>query len=194
MRLRSIGIFRRCGGFGEFRTELSEGYRRFPGGGRLESSLEQLQRLLKEGSGFTFSNFSDSSGGRQYGGQDSPNWLALKTRTLNTIQGMLEETSAPVVLLMRAFEIDTSGYLEDHFLNQRSLILSAIEKAIEIVNEDIFGETKRPKSISTSGTLSNRVFVVHVTTMRRRPNWRSFSEGSDLSQWSCTGSRIRAVR
>ncbi len=116
---------------------------------------------MKEGSGFTFSSFSDKSGGRQYGGQDSPDWLAWKTRALNTIQGILEETSAPVVLLTRALEIGTAGYLEDHFLNQKSLILSAIEKAIEIVDDDVFGETKRPKSVSTSGALSNRIFVVH---------------------------------
>jgi hypothetical protein len=56
-------------------------------------------------------------------------WLAWKARALNNIQGILEETSAPVVLLTRAVQINTEGYLEDQFLNQKSLFLSAIEKS-----------------------------------------------------------------
>jgi predicted nucleotide-binding protein len=127
----------------------------------LESNLEQLERLLRDGSAFTFSNFSDQSRGPQYGGEDSPDWLAWKTRVTNTLKTTLEENSAPVVLLMRAIEIKTSGFLADHFLNQKSLILSALEKAIKIVHDDVFGETRRPKSVSVSGALSNRIFVVH---------------------------------
>jgi predicted nucleotide-binding protein len=131
-----------------------------PGGDGLESNLEQLERLLKEGSSFTFSTFSDRSQS-QYGGEDSPNWLAWKTRVNNALKATLEENSAPVVLLMRAIGLETRGFLEDRFLNQKSLILSALEKAIKIVEDDVFGETRRPKSVSASGVLSNRIFVVH---------------------------------
>jgi predicted nucleotide-binding protein len=127
----------------------------------MESNLEQLERLHEEGSAFTFSNFSDNSRNPQYGGADSPDWLAWKTRVSNTINAIVEENSAPVVLLTRAREIKTSGFLDDKFLNQRSLMLSAIEKTIKIVQDDVFGETKRPKSSPASGAFSNRIFVVH---------------------------------
>ena len=128
----------------------------------MESNLEQLERLQKEGSAFTFSNFSDNNPRAPlYGGVDSPDWLAWKTRVSNTINAIVEENSAPVVLLKRAMEIETRGFLEDRFLSQKSLILSAVEKAIKIVQDDVFGEAKRPKSSSASGVLSNRIFVVH---------------------------------
>jgi predicted nucleotide-binding protein len=128
---------------------------------KLESNLEQLQRLQKEGSDFTFSNFSDGTRGQPYGGQDTPAWLTWKTRVWNTIKVMLEENSAPVVLLTRAMEIHTAGNLEDSFLKRKELILSALQKGIEVARDDVFGETRRPKSVSASGALSNRIFVVH---------------------------------
>lgn len=127
----------------------------------MESNLGQLERLLKQGSNFTFGNFSDNSHGKGYGGEDSPEWLVWKTRVFNTLRAILEENSAPVTLLMRAMEIQTAGFKEDRFLNQKSSMLSAVEQTIKIVQDDVFGETKRPKAASSSSVLSNRIFVVH---------------------------------
>jgi predicted nucleotide-binding protein len=127
----------------------------------MESNLGQLERLLREGSNFTFANFSDRSQGAQYGGEDSPEWLAWKTRASNTLHAMLEDNSAPVALLTRALEIKTKGFLEVTFLNQKALMLSAVEQTIKVLQDDVFGETKRPKAFASSGALSNRVFVVH---------------------------------
>jgi hypothetical protein len=50
----------------------------------MDSSVGQLERLLKEGANFTFANFSirDAAQGSQYGGADSPAWLTWKTEPL----------------------------------------------------------------------------------------------------------------
>jgi predicted nucleotide-binding protein len=80
---------------------------------------------------------------------------------LTVIQEMLEGNSAPVALVKVAMEITTAGNREDEFLRQKSSMLAAVQQAIKIVQDDAFGETKRPKSASSSGMLSNRVFIVH---------------------------------
>ena len=60
-------------------------------GQHMDSSVGQLERLLKEGANFTFANFSirDAAQGFQYGGADSPAWLTWKTRAFNTIHALL---------------------------------------------------------------------------------------------------------
>lgn len=63
--------------------------------------------------------------------------------------------------MKRAIAIETHGNSENEFLEQKSLMLAAAQQAIQIIQDDAFGETKRPRSVSSSGVLSNRVFVVH---------------------------------
>jgi predicted nucleotide-binding protein len=128
----------------------------------MESNLGQLERLLNEGANFTFANFSIRDPHElQYGGKDSPQWLTWKTRVWNTIHALVDENSAPASLLKGATDVATAGNREGAFLEQKSLMLSAVEQTIKIVQDDVFGEFKRPKSVSSSGVLSNRIFVVH---------------------------------
>lgn len=126
----------------------------------MESTLEQLKRLLRDGQAFDFNNFSHQKD-PTYAGPDRPEWLAWKTRAKNTIYGALSEESAPMVMLARANNIPTQGYGPEDFNHQKALMLSAVQHAIRILEEDVFGEKKAPKSKSSSGALSNRVFVVH---------------------------------
>lgn len=65
------------------------------------------------------------------------------------------------MLLKRAMEIKTAHFGEDAFVEQKALVISAIEQTVKIVQDDVFGESKQQKSASSSGALSNRVFVVH---------------------------------
>src|ERR1035437_5341514 len=162
----------------------------------MDSSVGQLERLLEEGASFPFANFSirDAAQGFQYGGADSPAWLTWKTRAFNTIHALLEEKSAPVALLKGAMDMGTRGNLEDRFVEQKSLMLAAVEQTIRIVQDDAFGESKRPKSISSSSALSNRILLYTATTTPRRPNLRYSSRASALSQWFYTDSRTRVVR
>lgn len=129
----------------------------------MESIAERLKRLHEEGESFTFANFSSGGPGTRdlYGGEDTPKWLAWKTRATNIVQQALEETSAPVALVRRAAKVSTRGNGKEQFLKQKSLILAALESARLITLEDVFGESRRPKTGSTSRVLSSRVFVVH---------------------------------
>src|ERR1035441_651793 len=58
-------------------------------------------------------------------------------------------------------DMGTRGNLEDRFVEQKSLMLAVVELTIRTRKDDAFGESKRPKSISSSSALSNRIFVVH---------------------------------
>lgn len=129
----------------------------------MDSRINQLEKLLEQGREFTFENSSIRSGGRntQYGGKDSPAWLTWKTRVNNVVSEAVEPQSAPMVLLDRAGEILTEGNGKEEFEQQKSLLISAVEQAINIAKEDMFGELKTAKSISSSSALSNRVFIVH---------------------------------
>jgi predicted nucleotide-binding protein len=129
----------------------------------MDSNLGQLERLLKEGANFTFANFSlrGDFSGPMYGGEDSPDWLVWKTRVCNAIQELVGQNSPPLALLKRAMEIKTAHFAEDAFVQQKTLVISAIEQTVKIVQDDVFGESKLQKSVSSSGALSNRVFVVH---------------------------------
>src|ERR1017187_4120286 len=100
----------------------------------MDSSVGQLERLLKEGANFTFANFSirDAAQGSQYGGADSPAWLTWKTRVFNTIHALLEEKSAPVALLKGAMDMSTRGNLEDRFVEQKPLMLAAVEQHTDL--------------------------------------------------------------
>ena len=128
----------------------------------MESSVGQLERLLKGGENFTFANFSiRGRHSSQYGGEDSPEWLVWKTRVCNAIYALLEENAAPAALLKRAMEIRTPGFTEDRFLEQKSLMLAALQQTIQVVRDDAFGESKRPEAVSWSRAPSNRIFIVH---------------------------------
>jgi predicted nucleotide-binding protein len=130
----------------------------------MESSLDQLEQLLKTGSSFTFDNFSIRARDNpyiQYGGEDTPDWLAWKTRVCNTVERLLDPKSAPYILVRNAIGIVTQGNGEDKFTLQKSQMLRAIEQTIEILRNDVYGETKAPKSLSRSSVYSNRVFIVH---------------------------------
>jgi predicted nucleotide-binding protein len=128
----------------------------------MESALGKLQHLLEAGKEFTFDNFSfPNDYGRHYGGQDSTEWLAWKTRVSNTILDLVEENSAPAIPLNKAQEICTEGNYLEQFDRQKSTLLAAIEGTLQILKDDTFGESKRPKSQASSASLSNRIFIVH---------------------------------
>lgn len=58
--------------------------------------------------------------------------------------------------------------------------MSAILQTIKIVQDDVFGESKRQKSVSSSGALSNRVFVVHGHDQGAKTDLETFLTGIGL--------------
>jgi hypothetical protein len=61
----------------------------------MDSRVEQLGKLLEQGQGFDFKNFSirEKTVPEQYGGEDSPEWLAWKTRVDNLVSEVVEKNS-----------------------------------------------------------------------------------------------------
>jgi predicted nucleotide-binding protein len=129
----------------------------------MESPIELLKRLIDEGEKFNFQNFcyphTDYPG--KYGGDDTPEWLAWKTRCRNLIGQVLEENSPSNLLVKQGLGVITSGNYPVKFENAKSTLLLALRTALKAVEEDTFGELRSNKSSGGSPALSNRVFVVH---------------------------------
>ena len=128
----------------------------------MESRIHALQKLVEQ---FAFENFcvrtTQVKDFPDYCGVDAPNLLAWKARVGNVIRETVESNSAPVRLLEEAENIVTENYPRERFERQKTLMVSALEKTIEIANDDVFAELKHATTTSSSAHISNRVFVVH---------------------------------
>jgi predicted nucleotide-binding protein len=129
----------------------------------MDSKLEQLRNLLRLGQGFNFNNFfiKDDSVWGLHAGPDSPEWLSWKTRVGNLVSEVVENDSPPIEMLAQAWQIETLGHDRTYFERQKNLLISALQLSIEIAQDDVFGELKRAKTVSSSAVISNRVFIVH---------------------------------
>src|ERR1039458_5712698 len=128
----------------------------------MESPIELLKRLITEGEKFTFQNFCyPDPNDSQYGGEDSPEWLAWKTRSYNLVQQLTDVASPSQQLVIEAKDIGTRGNYSDKFERAKSTFLLALRIALKAVEEDTFGELRSNKSRGGSPALSNKVFVVH---------------------------------
>jgi predicted nucleotide-binding protein len=130
----------------------------------MDSDLDLLKALLDEGRAFTFDNFSyraeDEYKG-QFGGEDTPEWMAWKTRSMNAVQRLSSEGSAPTLLVKEAMTIRTDGNGPDRFERAKATLLTALEMVNSAMRLDSYGELRTAESRSSSPLLSNRVFVVH---------------------------------
>jgi len=129
----------------------------------MESAQAQLEQLIKSGEEFTFENFCQPcEHGSQYGGADTTEWLAWKTRNYNLVRQLTSDNSpAAGMVTMAMMEIRTEGNLSDKFNQAKTTFLKALHLTFEATKEDTFGELKQSRSSSGSSSLSNKVFVVH---------------------------------
>jgi predicted nucleotide-binding protein len=129
----------------------------------MESPIDLLKRLIDEGEKFNFRNFCyphDDYPGR-YGGKDTPEWLAWKTRCRNLIAQITDEHSPSFELIKQGLGVHTLGNDPSDFERAKSTLLLALRTALKAVESDTFGELRSNKSKSSSAALSNKVFVVH---------------------------------
>ena len=129
----------------------------------MESAIKQLEMLIEEGERFTFQNFCyPSEDGNEYGGEDTPGWLAWKTRTFNLVKKLTAESSPGVEMVRVARDdIETEGYYSDNFERAKSTFLKALRITLDAAKEDTFNELRKTVSLSSSRSLSNKIFVVH---------------------------------
>ena len=129
----------------------------------MDSNLDILTNLLEQGKQFTFQNFcypSDLYPG-EFGGEDTPEWLAWKTRAYNMVTKLTDENSSAYCLAEEAIRVKTEGNRADKFERAKSILIKALETVSSALKQDTFGELRKQESTNISPILSNRVFVVH---------------------------------
>ena len=128
----------------------------------MESATKQLELLIKEGERFTFTNFSDQDeSDPEYGGADTPEWLAWKTRSDNLLRQLTADDSPATKMVNVAMGIETEGFLSGEFERAKSTFLKALRLTLDATKEDTFAELRRSRSRGDSPSLSNKIFVVH---------------------------------
>ena len=129
----------------------------------MESPIDLLKRLIEEGEKFNFQNFCypNQQYPGEFAGDDTPEWLAWKTRSYNLVQQLTDVTSPSQQLVIEAKDIGTRGNRADKFERSKSTFQLALRIALKAVEEDAFGELRTNKSRGGSPALSNKVFVVH---------------------------------
>lgn len=128
----------------------------------MNSTLDLLRQLAEEGKKFTVHNYCYSNeSGREFGGQDTPEWMAWKSRTRNIVRKNLSDDAPAVRLANTALAIDTHGNYHSEFERAKATLLKCLELAISALTEDAFGELRVAASTTSSPALSNKVFIVH---------------------------------
>ncbi|WGE91344.1 nucleotide-binding protein [Actinobacillus genomosp. 1] len=129
----------------------------------MDSKLKIIDSLLAEANSFNFTNFSYTRHTKYgiYGGPDKSEWLVFKTRVHNIILDSLDGNSAAVKLVNEAINTETSGYGEEQFYFVKNRLVLALEQLKMALEQDVYGELKKDKSIASSPALSNKVFIVH---------------------------------
>ena len=128
----------------------------------MDSRIAQLKQLIEEGAEFSFQNFCyPLVHGGSYGGDDTPKWLAWKTRVFNVARDIGSEESPAFKLAETALSIITRGYGVDSFERAHASLKMALDLVLAAVNDDAFGELRQPSAESVSPTISSKVFVVH---------------------------------
>ena len=126
----------------------------------MESQIKLLDGLIEQGRLFTFENFSYMKDSR-FGGEDTAEWLAWKTRSRNVVHRIATEDSPSCLLADEAIGIETRGNSSKNFERAKATFLKSLELALAALQQDDYGELLGPKSDGGSPNLSNKVFVVH---------------------------------
>lgn len=129
----------------------------------MDSQLDIIKNLIKEGESYTFANFclKTASYPGQYGGADTPEWSAFKIRVKNIASKLVSETSPAVKLVKTGISSPTEGNDPKQFDIAKSNIIKALKIVAATLENDVYGELKKPNSEAKSPTISNKVFVVH---------------------------------
>lgn len=129
----------------------------------MDSAINIVENLIKEGRLFDSSNFCYRSGGfsNQYCGEDKPEWLAWKTRTLNAVKEFSSGISPAFKLATEGVSIITCGNEVTKFERAKSTLLTALDILLSALQNDSYGELRKHDSKNINPTLSTRIFVVH---------------------------------
>ena len=127
----------------------------------MEGAKEGVEKLLSRGAKFTFQNFSTKSQ-KGYTEALSPDWVAWRTRVVGAIERLFHEKSAPIRMVRAAAAVNLIGNDDTAFKQAKSYYMGALEAALQVLEEDNFGEIKLNRSSASSPmSYSNKIFIVH---------------------------------
>lgn len=128
----------------------------------MNSNIDLLRQLIDEGKAFTIENYCyPNKSGREFGGDDTPEWMAWKTRVRNLVKRAVSDDSPALKLANAATAIVTPGNFHDNFEKAKATFLKSLHMALEAMTEDAYGELRVAISMPASAELSNKVFIVH---------------------------------
>ena len=128
----------------------------------MDSRIAQIEQLIEEGEKFTPQNFCyPTEHGSEFGGGDTPEWLAWKTRVFNLAKSLGSDGSPALKLATTALGVRTDGYHLIQFERALGSLKMALDLLLSATKDDAYGELRQTTSRSAIPTLSNRVFVVH---------------------------------
>jgi predicted nucleotide-binding protein len=127
----------------------------------MDNTYDELHGLIKEGNEFTFENFCyQNKSGKEYGGEDSHEWLEWKSKTYALVK-KLNADSLATELVQQGFEVATKGNYADAFELAKRKFLQAL--TITLASSKIATPSQGGSSMpnTKSGQFSKNVFVVH---------------------------------
>ena len=129
----------------------------------MDSDSDLIDSLISEGEKFTWANFCMPSRSypNQYAGDETPNWITWKKRTVNAVKRICSDHSPARTLVVRGDGVRTKGYGPHKFEFAQSSLLRALHLTHDILESDVHGELRGAKSVHVSPALSNRIFIVH---------------------------------
>lgn len=131
----------------------------------MSAKITKLQKLLDEGSKFTFENFSTKSSAG-YPQTLTGEWATWTVRVDGAVRNLFAAKSAQVLMLDRANAVVVLGNGPDKFRLALSLYIGALKATLDTLEDDTFDEVLGAKSAAVPAkpnatASSNKVFIVH---------------------------------
>ncbi len=126
----------------------------------MQKSREKIELLKEQGERFTYENFS-TKGEYGYPNAFVAEWTAWRVRVNGAIKALFGETSAPFKMVEKADTARLIGFGREKFENVKSHYLGALQAALEVLENDTFGELLQQETAIAPKDLTNKIFVVH---------------------------------
>jgi len=127
----------------------------------MSRTIKILQELIEQGEKFTYKNFCGSWDEYGHPATYSEEWITWQSRLQTFLLSKFGEESVPSQTLKRGLGYRLLGKEEKHFVNSKTLILSALKSAKLSIDDEALPEVGVPNVSETGVAISNKVFIVH---------------------------------